>query len=183
MAIDDSTVMLSLVLLVAMPFALWFDLRYHRLPNWLTLSLLLIGLLAHFFLSGLSGLLNALGGGLLGLLLFLPFYLLNKGMGAGDVKMMAAVGAVLGVQDGGLCIGLTLIFGSIFGLLFLLYKGGFVQSIRRYWLCLLSRSWVTPQANDAASLHFPYALAIASGVVMTLYLSGKLSQLAVVFLA
>ena len=182
MAIDDSVISPSL-LLIAMPLALWFDLRSHRLPNWLTFSLLVLGLGVHLLLSGISGLLNSLGGGLLGLVLLLPFYLLKKGMGAGDVKMMAAIGAVLGVQNGLLCVGLTLISGSVLGLLFLLFKGGLVLSLRRYWLCILSRSWLVPQENDAANLHFPYALAIVSGVLLTLFISGELPLLVSALLA
>ncbi len=68
-----------------------------------------------------------------------------------------------------------LIAGSLLGVLYLIYKGGLITSLRRYWLSLLARTWLLPEANEAARLNFPYALAIASGVVMTLYSSGELS--------
>lgn len=175
MTIPNSDQLPTLLLLAALIPALWYDLRYRKLPNWLTFSLLLAGLIANTWLAGISGLLDALGGGALGLVLLLPFYLLKKGMGAGDVKMVAAIGAVLGIQDGLFCIAAILIAGSLLGLLYLIYKGGLITSLRRYWLSLMARTWLMPEANEAASLNFPYALAIASGVVVTLYSSGELS--------
>ena len=167
-----------LLLLIALLPALWFDLRQHRLPNWLTGTLLLLGLILNTVLYSWQGLLDALGGAVLGLLIFLPFYLYKKGMGAGDVKMMAAIGAMLGIDDGLFCAASVLIIGSLYGLLYLVYKGGLIVSLRRYWLSLLARTWLAPEANEAANLNFPYAVAIASGVVFTLHSQGELRLIA-----
>ena len=70
------------------------DLRTSRIPNLLTFSAAAAGLAWHAF-GGWAPLASALGGLALGLLLFLPIYLL-RGMGAGDVKLLAALGAWLG---------------------------------------------------------------------------------------
>ncbi|WP_066017416.1 A24 family peptidase [Endozoicomonas atrinae] len=171
----------TLLLLAALIPALWYDLRYRRLPNWLTFSLFITGLMINSWLSGFSGLLDALGGGFLCLAMLLPFYLMKKGMGAGDVKMVAAIGAVLGVKDGALCTAAILIAGAVLGLLYLIYKGGLVVSLRRYWLCLMARTWLLPAENEAASLHFPYGLAIASGLLITLYGAGDLAFIPALF--
>ena len=88
---------LSLAALVAVTVAVVTDLRSRRIPNWLTGGALALGLLGGFWLGGPSGGLSALGGAALGLLILLPFYAV-RGMGAGDVKLLAAVGALLGYQ-------------------------------------------------------------------------------------
>lgn len=75
--------------------AAFCDLRTRKIPNWLTLSAIPLGLLLNVILSGSGGLRASVLGTLVGLaLLFVPFAM--GGMGAGDVKMLAAVGAIAG---------------------------------------------------------------------------------------
>src|ERR1700752_1107412 len=66
-----------------------------RVPNWLTFHLILAGLLFAAWCHGLAGLVWALEGAALGLGLLLPLYAIG-GMGAGDVKLLAGVGAWVG---------------------------------------------------------------------------------------
>lgn len=75
--------------------AAWFDWRYRRLPNWLTLSAFLLGLGLQVRLAGLNGLWQGLAGAGLALLIHVPLYAL-RAVGGGDVKLMAAVGAIAG---------------------------------------------------------------------------------------
>ena len=73
----------------------WFDWRSRRIPNWLTVSGFFLGLGVNSAIWGWSGLVAGLEGAGLGLgLLFLPVML--RGMGAGDWKLMGALGACLG---------------------------------------------------------------------------------------
>ena len=72
-----------------------FDVRTRRIPNALSLSAAAAGLLYHAATSGVTGVQLAGAGWLLGLLLLLPYFALG-GMGGGDVKLMAALGAWLG---------------------------------------------------------------------------------------
>jgi prepilin peptidase CpaA len=71
------------------------DLRHRRIPNVLTLGGALLGVLFSFYTQGATGGIDALQGWGLGLVLWLPIYALG-GMGAGDVKLLACVGAWLG---------------------------------------------------------------------------------------
>jgi prepilin peptidase CpaA len=71
------------------------DLLTRRIPNWLTFPAMLLGLIGQAWLFGASGALDSLLGILLGLAVLLPVYLLGY-MGAGDVKLLMAVGAWLG---------------------------------------------------------------------------------------
>jgi prepilin peptidase CpaA len=72
-----------------------FDLRTRRIPNVLTFGGAAVGLVYAFTSHGFSGLLASLEGWGVGLALFLPMFLLG-GMGAGDVKLLACLGAWVG---------------------------------------------------------------------------------------
>ena len=97
------------VLAVLLAFAAWSDFKRHRIPNSIVFSGVLLGILLNSLLfpglgfanrygPGAGGFVFALGGLGLGLVCLLPFYLL-RAMGAGDVKLMAMVGAFLGPAD------------------------------------------------------------------------------------
>jgi len=70
------------------------DVWKFRIPNWLTLPLLASGLLYHGVLEGTAGLATSGLGMLMGFALLLPLYVAG-GMGAGDVKLLAGLGAWL----------------------------------------------------------------------------------------
>ena len=88
----------EVVLLVVVPgtlWASWIDYKERRVPNWLNGILALAGLIAQASYFGWSGLATGLGGMAVGLgVLILPWAV--RGMGAGDVKLMAAIGAWFG---------------------------------------------------------------------------------------
>jgi prepilin peptidase CpaA len=71
------------------------DLHRGVISNWVNLSAIAGGLLYHALHQGWRGLAMACGGALLGFAIFLAAYCLG-GMGGGDVKLMAAFGALLG---------------------------------------------------------------------------------------
>jgi prepilin peptidase CpaA len=111
-------VLLALVAVVAGIY----DIRYRRIPNWLALAGLLAGIAMNTFLFDLSGL-KAAGMGLgLAFLIYLPLYLL-RAMGAGDVKLMAALGAIAGPGNWFILFLFTAILGGFLGVIFLLFKG------------------------------------------------------------
>jgi len=83
-----------LALLVAL-WAGWLDWRFRRIPNWLTVSGFVLGLGINGLLSGWSGILSGLEGTGIGLGVFLIPVML-RGIGAGDLKLMGALGACLG---------------------------------------------------------------------------------------
>ena len=90
----------------------WTDWRTRKIPNWLTVAGFLLGVTVNFVLWGWRntnwhGGKASLEGAALGLVVFLPFVLL-RGLGAGDWKLMGAVGAMLGPV-----LLLFVIFGSV----------------------------------------------------------------------
>ena len=71
------------------------DLRRRQVSNWISVAGIVAGLLMHAWSAGAWGFGQALGGAALGFLVFLFFYVAG-GMGAGDIKLMSAFGALLG---------------------------------------------------------------------------------------
>jgi prepilin peptidase CpaA len=76
-------------------YAGWYDWRTRRIPNWLTVPALLAGLVLRYMIGGWTGTAMGLEGAGLALLVLLPLVLL-RALGAGDWKLMGAVGALLG---------------------------------------------------------------------------------------
>jgi prepilin peptidase CpaA len=76
-------------------YAAWMDGRTRRIPNWLTVSGGLAGVIIHSVLGGLQGTVMALKGAGFGLLILLPLVLL-RAIGAGDWKLVGALGALVG---------------------------------------------------------------------------------------
>jgi prepilin peptidase CpaA len=152
-----------------------FDLRTRRIPNVLTFGSALVALSVHGAVDGVGGLLTSLGGWATGIAIFLPFYLL-RGLGAGDVKLLGALGAWLGP----LLAMWTGLWGSIAGgvlSLIVAVAHGYVRQAGAN-LSLLLMHWrvagLTPL--PAVSLdadrgpRLAYAVPIAVGLVVALWL-------------
>lgn len=150
------------------------DIISRRIPNPLLVSGLAVALLCHGIGFGASGLGNSLLGLFLGAALFLPLYVLG-GTSAGDVKLMAAVGALLGA-DGIIVAGIaTFICGGILGVLWILWR--IVESqVESH----VTASSAARQSNtqffglpigslDLRKLSFPYAPAIAAGTFVAIW--------------
>ncbi len=148
----------------------WTDLRWRRIPNWLTVPALLIGVVANTVLGGLSGLKASLLGAVLGLALLLPFVLLRS-LGAGDWKLAGALGAFTGP---GLLVDLLLasIFvAGVMAVVLVIYKRRTRQTIRNIGHILISLvTFRLPGArvslDNLESLKIPYGVALAFTVVL-----------------
>jgi len=127
-----------LTLLAMLVIASQSDLRQHRIPNVVSLAGLIAGLALHALADGLHGMLSGLAGAAVGLLCFAPFYLL-RGMGGGDVKLLAAAGGFLGPQ------------GALLAALFSLLAGGFTAIAYVMWQALRASADALMR-NDAAAM-------------------------------
>src|SRR5258708_8116772 len=101
------------ILLAAMVLtAAVYDLRWRRIPNWLVLAGMISGIGLNSFLLEREGLVLALEGLGLAMLVYFPMYLL-RAMGAGDVKLMMAVGAMVGWRAWFVVFVLSAIIGGV----------------------------------------------------------------------
>ena len=155
----------------------WGDLKTRRIPNYLTLGTAVAGLIYNCISSGFQGLADGVLGMLLGFaFLILPY--LWGGMGAGDVKALAAMGAWLGPR-------LTLILfcymgiaGGVIAVGYLVWQGILWQKIKQGWVFLLNlilcRPDGPPRPPSPAQLTegIPYGVAIAVGMIVLVGVGG-----------
>jgi prepilin peptidase CpaA len=152
-------ILLGLILLIAA----FTDLRQHKVYNWLTFPGMLLGLGFHLAAQGLPGLWFSLLGLLIGGLLFFPAFFWG-GMGAGDIKLMAVIGAFTGaafVVNVGLY---TALAGGIIALVILGLKGELWMTLknlaRLFCFLMLPKYAVKP---DFKKKPLPFAAVIALG--------------------
>jgi prepilin peptidase CpaA len=175
--------LIQAVLVVIFGFATRSDIRSRRIPNQLVVSGLVIAWVIHLF-SGLqfgpvhfdNAWKTPAFGTLAGLAVFMPLYLL-RACGAGDVKLMAMVGAFVGpvtVLHAALC---TLIAGGVLSLVFMLFKGVATQTLNNVRfivtdLMVRVRSGGSPRIEPLATTaaRLPYAVAISAGTLAALLL-------------
>ncbi|MES2012961.1 MAG: prepilin peptidase [Pseudomonadota bacterium] len=157
------------------------DIRSHRIPNKLVLAgvifglsfngLLPEGLGFNSYIPGGLGLLAALQGLCIGLLILLPLYWL-RAMGAGDVKLMAMVGAFLGPHDVLGALLATFVAGGVMGLVIVFWSRQFGQLIQNLKFMLLGGMvkmsvGQPPRMGDlpVSVGKMPYAVAITVGTL------------------
>ena len=170
--------LLPLALFVLLALAVWHDLRARRIPNAVVFPGTLLALALHAFLPAGAGLpatamegvgfLSALGGFALGLGFLLPMYALRL-MGAGDVKLLAMVGAFVGAGDILAVAIATLLTGGVLALVAAAWQRSLRRLLNNTYQTML-HAGLTGLANGiaapaAASGRLPYAVAIASGTV------------------
>lgn len=133
---------IDIFLLIVISLAAYFDLREGRIPNKITSSAVAIGLIYRFVAGGAPELYDALLGGAIGFgILLIPFIL--RGMGAGDVKLLMAIGVLKGVE---FVFYTALAMGVIGGIIAVYYY--FFVKLR--------------------GAYFPYGVAISIGAVIAL---------------
>lgn len=168
------------VLMTLLLIAAVIDVRTSRIPNWLVLAGALYGL-AYNAISPLyaddASILFPLGGLAVGLAALLPAYLLRV-IGAGDVKLMAMVGAFLGAWATVGAVLATLVAGGVLAIALALWSGRTVRMLRN--VAALSRGTVLTLTTGVTGLavhegpsagKMPYGVAIAAGTIAYLVLS------------
>ena len=164
---------LLLPLITVLLIATWTDIRQQRIPNWASIGGAVLGLVLNAVVLGWSGVLSGVYGLGLGLLVFLPLYAVG-GMGAGDVKLLATVGAFLGPIPVLLTAALSLLVSIPLALLYAAIHGQFRLNLSRYGLMFKTFCYtfkviyIPPNMGDVMALRFPYALAILVGTLLAL---------------
>ena len=113
---------IQLILVVLVTAAAWSDLRTRNIPNWITAPGAVVGFAMHLWYGGLHGAATSIGGAALGLGMFVALFIAG-GMGAGDVKLFGAVGALVGPQPLVLVFVFTGLLGGIVGIAVALWRG------------------------------------------------------------
>lgn len=167
---------IEIALVALVTAAAWSDLRTRRIPNWITVPGAALGFILQACYGGLHGALASLAGAALGLGIFLVFYMAG-GMGAGDVKLFGAVGALTGPQVLILVFVFTGLLGGIAAVALAASRGRLRETLeqtRELLLDLGRLRWQEVRGTSAAaapdSLRLPYGMVIAGGTLVALVL-------------
>lgn len=120
---------------VILILAAWIDGRELRVPNWITLPLIVSGWLFNLAGGGWAGLQEAWLGTGVGLLCLLPLYAVG-GMGAGDVKLLAGVGAWLGPHVTFWAFAVSTVVGGVMAVWMVVRRKSFHQHYANFWMIL-----------------------------------------------
>lgn len=153
------------ILLAASGLAAYFDLTARRIPNWLTASILAYGLMAQTWMGGWAGLRSSvLGAAIGGAILLVPVWF--GGLGAGDMKLLAAIGGVVGPYGIILVFILASLAGGLLAIGVMFMRHRLSEPSRRLLKLLLGAcdaESLTLKFSAARSDSIPYGIAISAG--------------------
>ena len=164
----------QVVALILSAAACWFDVRTRHIPNLLTFGGAAVALVYSLVTGGPGGLLTSALGWLAGAALFLPFFVLG-GMGAGDVKLAACLGAWLGPLAAVYADLYAALAGGAMALALALATGYLRTALTNVWLLLAH--WRTAGIRPLPALtleasggpRLPYAVPIAAGALAAIW--------------
>ena len=150
---------------------IYHDVRYRRIPNPFVLATLSTGLILNFFLSGISGGLSSLGGCVLAFVLMFILHVFGA-MGAGDVKLFAAIGSVIGAQLVLPTFVVVVLTGGLLALISVVRSGVFKTTMHRVLQIFvgLLPGWQMPKFSVPTDrrLTVPYGAAITIGAIIAI---------------
>ena len=180
--LDEGHVLALAILALVLCVSTFTELRENRIPNWITLLGVGVGLVIGYFPFGIT-LRASVSGLCVGFCFLFVFYIFG-GMGGGDVKLMGAVGALLGFPKILPVITYTALVGGLMAILILIWRQDILGGLGRA-LAMLFRFRRAPATEGTAGdpdgetaepppgATVPYGLAIVCGCLLFLYLEGR----------
>lgn len=157
---------------LTLSIAAYTDWREHRIYNKLLGPAFLFALIFHSLSEGKAGIKLSLYGALLGFtLLLIPYFL--GGMGAGDVKLLAVIGAFGGPAFVMISFLYGAAIGGIISAALLLRRKALGVTLKRFLLILplFSVDSLKEDMREARQERFPYGIAIVLGTVLAFFFS------------
>lgn len=159
---------LTAVLAVVLVLAVWFDVDRRRIPNWLTVGGAVAALVVRGFI-GAEALWAGLLGGALGFFLGILLFAIGA-MGAGDGKLLATVGSLLGFRVFLLALPLIGLVGGLLALVVTARRGTLLPTLFRFrdlgmHIVTLGRVGERRTLTMPGAVTIPYGVAVAAGAV------------------
>jgi prepilin peptidase CpaA len=162
---------IKFVLITALLISLITDIKNRKILNVVTLPAIIIGFIYYTTVQGLDGLLFSGKGFLIGLSLLLIPYLLG-GMGAGDVKLMAAIGALMGTTFVLYSFVYIALIGGFISVFLIMKKNGIKNSLKSFFFQIFylrgNLGSILFSKDKSSSILFPYGVAIVLGTLCTI---------------
>ena len=152
-----------------------------RVPNWLTFPMIMSGWVYNLVYFGWDGLGWSLLGTVVGLALLLPLYAIG-GMGAGDVKLLAGVGAWIYATHTFYAFSVSAVVGAIIAVLMVMYRRSWKKHFDQFWM-IVSEVMTIRDPNELSTiaaerkscmLLLPYGIPIAIGTIVYFAWEGML---------
>lgn len=169
----------EVILIVMVLAAAVYDVRYRRIPNWVSVTGAAIGLALNTFLyRGAPGLLFAVKGLAVAFGLYFLLYALHA-MGAGDVKLMGAVGSLVGWQDWFGIFLISAILGGMMALIVTVARGRVRKTVSNMGFILGEMRHGRPayigreelDVKSSKSVGLPHAAVVSIGTIFYLALA------------
>jgi prepilin peptidase CpaA len=147
-----------------------FDVRFHRIPNWLTYSGILAALASRLLLLGMPGLTSGLIGGVFAGGIFLLFFMV-RAMGGGDVKLIAALGSFVGWPVAVELLIATAMAGGFLAIGFMVFQKkalhtlSNVGAVLKHHLTAGIKQHPSVNLDNPEAARMPYGLAMAAGAL------------------
>ena len=162
---------LEALLLVVVLAAAVYDVRYRRIPNWVSVGGIASAVLANSLTHGIPGLLFSLAGFALSFGFYFLLYLIHA-MGAGDVKLMGAIGALVGWKNWVAIFVIAAILGGIMAMILIISRnrvkrtfwniGYLLNEMRRGRAAYVSREELDVQSPQSVGLPHGAVIAVAT---------------------
>lgn len=169
-----------LLLAILLGVAFWTDARRSVIPNWLTFGGAVTGVIVNGIYDGTEGLLGAAVGLGTGFGVMLVLHVCGA-LGAGDVKLFAAIGALSGVRFALVCSFYSLFAAGVIALIVLAVNGRLVALANRIayvfigLVYLKQLAWFRPSERSGL-LRFPFMYAVLPGAMIAGYETFLLSK-------
>jgi len=168
--LSPTTILVELFLIPLAVLIIYHDVRYRRIPNPIVLATLISGLATNFVLEGVSGGLNSIGGCLLAFILMFMLHVFGA-MGAGDVKLFAAIGAVTGAQLVVPTFVIVVLTGGLLAIVSVIRAGILMSTMHRVLQIFVGMlpGWQMPKFAVPADRRYtiPYGVAITMGSLIS----------------
>lgn len=163
----------TILLFIFLVSALYYDLRSNIIPNKLIIAFLPLAFINSLFFSGIEGLVDSMLGFFAGGGIMMLLYVF-KALAAGDVKLFAVIGALMGIEFTLYCMMYTIIVGGILAIIILLFTRTFlsrmVETVQHIWFSLVLKS-TEPLENYKVTKAktMPFMIAVVPGALITFY--------------
>ena len=168
--LSPTATVFQLLLIPLAVFVIYHDVRYRRIPNAFVLATLISGLTLNFVIGGWRGGLSSIGGCALGFILMFMLHVFGA-MGAGDVKLFAAIGSVIGAQYVLPTFVVVVLTGGLLAVISILRSGVFGTTMHRVLQIFvgLLPGWQMPKFSVPTDrrLTIPYGVAITIGAIIS----------------
>ncbi len=149
----------------------YYDVRYRRIPNPFVIATFTAGVAMNTILGGLPGMYTSLAGCALAFVLMFILHIFGA-MGAGDVKLFAAIGAVTGVQLVVPTFLVVVLTGGLLAIVSILRAGRVVSTMHRVLQIFVGMlpGWQMPKFAVPTDRRYtiPYGVAITLGSIISI---------------